>query len=224
MTQETFEVRPKTLKNAALLAIGSAMFTAVGAWLVFSGEGVLAGLLAIAFFGGVGIYAIPKMLRRKVSLVLTPEGIEQRYAEGSAHIPWSDIEQVGIVSMFSNKLVGIRLKSYDRYLETMTPSLAEFTTKNLAYSKVIARTTSLLDVPTSVAVWSKLLGHDLSGALESFGKVGDLAQALLWSRNQYGYDLLLSWAEVDRPVPDFVELLERYRVPPRGNLGDLPKP
>ncbi|MCX7113402.1 MAG: DUF2982 domain-containing protein [Proteobacteria bacterium] len=211
MTTQTIEVRPKASKNATLVAIGCAIFTIAGLGMVFSGEEVFAGLLGIVLFGGGGLYGIPKMLRRRVSMVLTPEGIEQRYAEGSAYIPWSDVEKVGIISMFSNKMVGIRLKSYDRYLDRMSPSLAEFMTKSLPYLKLLTLATSLLDVPTSVTVWSKLEGHDVSEALDGFGKVGDLAQALLWSRKQYGYDLALSWAEIDRPATEFVALLEGYR-------------
>ena len=212
MATRTIEIRPKAKKNAVLVGIGCALFSIAGLWMVFSGEEVLAGLLAIVFFGGGGFYAIPKLLRRQVSMALTPEGIEQRYAEGNAYIPWSDVEKVGIISIFSNKMVGIRLKSYDRYLGRMSPSLAEFTIKNLPYLKLLARATSLLDVPTSVDVWSKLEGHDVSGGLKSFGKVGDLAEALLWARNQYGYDLALSWAELDRSATDFVALLEEYRA------------
>lgn len=212
MTTQTLEIRPKAKKNAILVAICCALFSILGLWMVFSGKGVFAGLLTIVFFGGGGFYAIPKMLRRQVSMALTPEGIEQRYAEGNAYIPWTDVEKVGIISMFSNKMVGIRLKSYDRYLERMSPSLAEFTIKNLPYVKLLARATYLLDVPTSVDVWSKLEGHDVSGGLKSFGKVGDLAEALLWARNQYGYDIALSWVELDRSATDFVALLDEYRA------------
>ena len=137
------------------------------------------------------------MLRRKITTVLTPGGIEQRYAEGSAYIPWSDIEKVGIVSMLSNKMVGIRLKNYDDYLEAMSPSLAEYMTKSLPYMKLLA-------VPHPVSVWSKLQGHDLKKMLKSFGKVGNLAEMLLWTREQYGYDFLLTWAEIDRPARDLL--------------------
>jgi len=212
MTPPIIEIHPKVRRNAILVAIGCALFTIAGIWMVFSGEKVFAGLLSIIFFGGGGLYAIPKMLRRKVSMVLTPEGIEQRYVEGKAFIPWPDVEKAGIISMFANKMVGIRLKSYDRYLEGMSPSLAEYITKSLPYLKWLTRATSLLDVPTAVSVWTKLEGHDVSEALSSFGKVGNLAQVLLWSRQRFGYDLTLSWAERDRSAEDFVALLEEYRA------------
>lgn len=210
MTAQTIEVRPKVNKNVTWMVITCSIFTLIGFWMVLSGEEIFAGILAIVFFGGGGIYAIPKMMRRKVSMVLTPEGIEQRYEEGSAHIPWVDVEKVGIISMFSNKMVGIRLNSYDSYLNRMSPRLAEFTTKNLPYLKLITRATTFLEVPPSVALWSKLDGHDISEGLDSFGKVGDLAQALLWSRKQYGYDLAISWAEMDRPATEFANLLNDY--------------
>ncbi len=102
---QRFEVRPKADRNAILAGAGCAIFTIVGLWMIFSGENILAGLLGVVFFGGGGLYAIPKMLRRKVTMVLTPKGIEQCYAEGSALIPWADVENVGIVSIFSNKMV-----------------------------------------------------------------------------------------------------------------------
>jgi hypothetical protein len=93
----------------------------------------------------------------------------------------------------------------------MSPGLAEFLVETLPYLKLIARATSLLDAPTAVTLWSMLEGTDTSEALESFGKVGNLAETLIWARKNYGYDLLLSWAELDRPAKKFVALLEEYR-------------
>jgi len=150
------------------------------------------------------------MKRRKVTMVLTSKGVEQRFVDGSAYIRWADIEKVGIFSIFSNKMVGIRLKNYDRYLSEMSPSLAAGMTKRLPYLKLMVRATSFIDAPTSIAVWSKLEGHNVSGGLDSFGKVGDLVEALLWSRNNYGYDLALGWAELDRSATSFATLLNNY--------------
>jgi hypothetical protein len=192
------------------MVIGCAIFTLIGLWMLFSGEDVITGFLAVVFFGGGGLYAILKILHRPVSMVLTSEGIEQRYAEGSAYIPWSDVEKVGIFSIFANKIVGIRLNSYDSYLDRMSPSLADFMTKNLPYLKLMVGAISLLEIPESVSIWSKLKGSDASKVLSSFGKVGNLAQALLWTRNHYGYDIAFSWTEIDRPAADFVTLLNKY--------------
>jgi hypothetical protein len=212
MVTETIEIRPKTGRNAILLGIGCAAFTVMGLTLVISAGAVFVGLLAILFFGGGGLWAIPKLLRRRVSMRLTGEGLHQCYEQGTTHIPWRDVEEVGITSMFGNKMVGIRLKTYDRYLGEMSPALAEFVTRHLPYLKWLARATSLLAVPASTRVWSKLEGHDVSEDLRSFGATGNLAESLLWSRSRYGYDIVLSWAELDRSAEDFVALLEGYRT------------
>ena len=77
---DRFEIRPPNATlRIALTAVGCAAFTAVGIALIISAESIdaiLAGLLAVAFFGCFGMYAIPKALRRKVPMVLTREGIE----------------------------------------------------------------------------------------------------------------------------------------------------
>jgi hypothetical protein len=215
MIPETVEIQPRVVQNAIIAGILCAMFAIGGIYMLISAESpndVLGGLLCVLFFGGCGLYSIPKLLRRKVPIVLTPRGLEQRYAEGTAFIPWEYIERVGIVSVASSKMVGIRLRSYDRYLETMSPGLAEVTTKRLPYMKLFTRAASLLEVPTAVKVWSKLEGTDLKAALRGFGNVGTLAQSLLWARQNFGYDLALSWVEIDRPAREFVKLLERYLV------------
>jgi hypothetical protein len=187
-----FEVRPKMRRNAILVALGCGVSTIVGFLTIFSGKGILIGFLAVIFFGGGGLYAIPKMLRRDVSMVLSFQGLQLRWPQGQAFVPWADVEQVGIVSIASSKGVGIRLRSYDRYLNDMSPELAEFSVKRLPYLKLVSRAACLLGAP-------------------SFGNVGTLAEALMWSRANLGYDLVLPWADLDRPAEKFIDLLEGYR-------------
>jgi Protein of unknown function (DUF2982) len=209
---ETIEIRPKAQQNAVLVGILCALFCLGGFWMVLSGEEVFGGLVGLAFFGGGALYGIPRMLRRQVPLALTPEGLEQRYPEGNACIPWSDVEAIGLVSMFGTKMVGLRLTSYDRYMGRMSPALAAHLTKTLPYMKLMAGAASLLDTPNAVAAWAKHDGHDVSGGLKSFDEVGSWAEALRWTRDLCGYDIALSWAELDRPAADFVALLEGYRA------------
>jgi hypothetical protein len=198
MVARSIEIRPKTVKNAILMGICCTLFSIAGLWMIFFNEEIFVGLLVITFFGIGGLFAIPKILRRKVTMVLTPQGLEQHYAEGIAFIPWSDVEMVGIIPKFSIKMVGIRLRSYDRYINGMSPSLAKFITKNLPFLKLLTCAASLLDV-------------DDSRGLINFGKVGNLAEALLWTRQQFGYDLALSLTALDRSAPNFVSLLDEYR-------------
>jgi DUF2982 family protein len=217
MGQQTdrLEIRPKTVRNAILGGLGCAAFTIAGGAMMYGGESVeefFGGLLGVVFFGGGGLYAIPKLLRRTVPIVLSSEGIEQRYDEGTTFISWEDIQDIGIVSMFGNKMAGIRLINYDRYLESMSPEFADILLKRLPYMKLMTRATSLLDAPSAVAVWSKMGDVDAPAALEDFGKVADLAGAFLWVRNTTGYDILFGWTELDRSPKAFVALLEEWRT------------
>ena len=216
MGQETdrLEIRPKTARNAILVGLGCAAFTAIGGALMYAGESAeefFGGLLSVVFFGGGGLYAIPKLLRRTVPLVLSPAGIEQRYDEGTTLVSWDDIETTGIVSLYGNKMAGIRLVNYDRYLESMSPAFADTLLKRLPYMKLMTRATSLLDAPSAVTLWSKMGGVDGPAALEEFGKVADLASAFLWVRNTTGYDIVFAWTELDRSPKAFVALLEDWR-------------
>jgi hypothetical protein len=96
MIPETMEIQPKVVPNAIIAGILCAMFAVGGIYMLISAESpndVLGGLLCVLFFGGGGLYSIPKLLRRRVPIVLTPRGLEQRYAEGTAFIPWEDIER-----------------------------------------------------------------------------------------------------------------------------------
>jgi hypothetical protein len=175
------------------------------------GTEILAGMVGVLFFGVGGFVAVPRLLRRPTSAVLTANALEQNTIYGSAVIPWEDVESVGLVKHLGTKMPGIRLKSYDRYLENMSPELAKCIAKGLPYLRWLARLTSILDVPTTLTLWSKLEGRtDPAQGLKEFGKVGDYAEALLWNRNTFGYDVLFAWADCDRPAEDFAHLLRQY--------------
>ena len=219
---DRLEIRPKTVRNAILAGLGCTVFTIAGAAMMYAGESVeefFGGLLGVVFFGGGGLYAIPKLLRRTVPIVLSPQGIEQRYAEGTTLVIWEDIEDIGIVSLFGNKMAGVRLVNYNRYLESMSPEFADVLLKRLPYMKLMTRATALLDAPSAVALWSKMDGVDASTALADFGKVGDLAGAFLWVRNTTGYDIVFAWTELDRSPKTFVALLDEWRSRSRGIPG-----
>lgn len=209
------EIRPQVMRNAILFTAGCLLFTIGGLWLIFSGNEayLLPGLVGVAFFGGGWLLAFPNLIKRKVTMILTPEAIELTTPQGTAKIFWKDVESLGISEIESNKLAGIRLRSYDGYLTSMSPELAKYSNKNLPYLKLMARATSVLEVPEAVKLWSKLEGkEDISETLKSFGEVGTLAQALLWNRKTCNFDIVFSWNELDRSAEKFVVLLEQYRI------------
>jgi Protein of unknown function (DUF2982) len=210
---ERLEIKPKTARNVTFLIIGDFLFTAMGFYMISTGEtqNIASGLLCIVFFGGGGLIMIPKLLRRKVSMVLTREEMEQITPYGKAHIRWIDVEKLGVVSLFANKMVGIRLRSYDAYVQSMSPDMTEFLRKTLPYMKLLARGASMLSVPQVCKLWSRLEGSpDPREALKAFGKVGSYVQAMLWTREQYGYDVLIAWQDRDRSARALLDLLQAY--------------
>jgi len=195
------------------MALGCGMFTVSGLWLIFNSGStaeVGAGLLSVIFFGGGGLYAIPKIVRRKFTMILSADGIRQQYAQGTTFIPWADVEKIGLIKIFGNKLVGIRLRTYDQYLNNMSPELAEFTLKTLPYMRLMAKATTLLPTRVPLELWSAFEGNDHQGLLSNFSKVRNLAEALMCTRTGYGYDLAFAWSELDRSLDKFAALLEDY--------------
>ena len=93
-------------------------------------------------------------------------------------------------------MVGVRLITYDNYLSSMLPLLQVKVTKMMPFMKLMAKATPLI-------------GGSASGA--NISKINDLAGSLSWCRDHYGYDLVFSWTEIDRPARKFAALLEDYR-------------
>jgi hypothetical protein len=108
-------------------------------------------------------------------------------------------------------MVGLRLKTYDRYINSLSPQLAECMTKSLSYLKFFAVSSSFLPVPKSMKLWSALKGQENPDEmLKSFGKIGTIVEAMLWNREKFGYDIFFGWTELDRSAAEFVQLLEQY--------------
>lgn len=217
---ENIKIRPKSKRNAVLVGIGCTIF-GIGGLLMFidtitSGGNktdLLGSLLAFVFFGIGGLIAVPKIFRRKVSMALAPDGLHQITIYGSVVVPWSDIEQVGIATIFGTRMLGIRLKTYDNYLANMSPELARMLTKSMPFLKMLAGLASLLPVPVYLDLWSQLQGKgDVKSALKGFGAVGNLASMLMWVRKTCGYDITMGWADFDRPAKELVKLIQNYQM------------
>jgi hypothetical protein len=170
------------------------------------------GLGSVAF-GALGLWASRRISRRKTSMVLTPERFEQLTIYGAASVPWRDVEKIGSLSYLGQKMLGVRLKTYDTYLGGMSQELAGAITKAMPFVRVAASAMSLVPGSQLLTLWSRLDGvAEPAEALKDVGKVGDVAGMLTWSRKTLGYDILFGWADFDRPAAELAELLERYRA------------
>ena len=198
---ERIEIRPNVARNVAFLAVGSLAFVLLGAWMAI-GQPVLVyrfvGVLAVVFFGFC-LTRVPALARRKVTLVLTPDALEQVYPQGVATIPWADVAAVGVASTTRGRpMAGILLHSYDRYLGQMPPELAARAERAARFMKPVAGATAVI-------------AHGQArGMLTEYSRTGGAASRLAWQRERFGYDILLGWSELDRPAKDFAGLLHEH--------------
>lgn len=117
MARQSFEIAPREKKYGFLLVVCLA-FTALLMYRLHLGQPIrnTVFLLPLALFT---MMLIIKRLAdpKTISLTVTPEGMELHYNQGRVRISWLDVEAVGASSYAAIDIIGIRLKSYDRYLE-----------------------------------------------------------------------------------------------------------
>lgn len=209
------EIHPRRRRNAMLLVGGALFFGLGGLAMILEPEAETdqwwgAGLLVMA---ALCLFVATRLWRRKTSMVLTPERLDQITVYGAAAVPWADVEKIGALSYLGQKLIGVRLRTYDNYLTNVSPQMAGALAKMIPLTRVAATGVSLLPGSQLLTLWSRLDGvGDPAEALKDFGKVGDLAGWLMASRKMLGYDLTFAWADFDRPADELVRLLEEYRA------------
>ena len=229
MPRQSLDIIPRERKYWLLLVVCLA-FTALLVYRLCLGQPIRGTLfsLPLAFFA---IFLILKRFKspKTVSLTITPEGLEFHYLQGNMIIPWTDVRAVGAFSFGSKDMVGIRLKSYDHYLEAMPHALMEYMLYERPYEgslffswvirrlrptphcrRVFSRNPALLVDQTPPTLWSGFAGLAIPAGFDGLGSVGLMVQTLLFSRLSTGYDLMLPRSEIDRSVAEFVAILEGY--------------
>jgi hypothetical protein len=206
------EIRPRKLA-VSLVTYACAIIFGVGVLLITQGK--LVGLLPMFLSVGVTLYFVPKMRRRIVSFVLTPEGLSYDTLHGMVLIKWETIEAIGIVWRNFQPFVGIRLRNYDAYLAGIPKDLEVFWKRFLPIMKVylfvVGRYTTTMG-NLLLKLWSALeRSPDPAAQMKKMGRIADIASALAWSREYYGYDLGFPWTEFDRSPRRFLQLLEQWR-------------
>jgi hypothetical protein len=217
------EVRPKLVRNVVFFVAGWVAMVGTSLFLVLYDKGGLVvkalGMIGLLFFVPAGFYGlmvvIPGWFRRPASLILTTAGLERYTRNGAAFIPWNDVAKIGLLKMSGNDLLGLRLSSYDYYLNNLSPLVAHDLNRSTAFNKKLYRLIgkgSSWDSHEARSLWSRLAGiDDLGGTLKELGDIGALAEILLISRQAWGYDLLFAWYDLDRPAEEMAGLMEAYR-------------
>ena len=124
---------PLSKKKMTLLLIGCIVFVLLGLWMVIarpSGSGFLfgnpvisliVGMVAVLFFGMIGVSIFRKFSEKKPGLVINREGIADHSSGVSAGlIPWSDIEDVRVSQVMNQKFLMIIVSNPESYFEKVS--------------------------------------------------------------------------------------------------------
>jgi hypothetical protein len=198
------EIRPNRvwLLPAFLIPIfglGGAAFLFTIVWLNEVGPHTWFLLILATFATGIGCFTgwtlIRKFFHRGPTLVLSPQGLTNRLIPGTVTVPWSDIEQVGTVQHGKWKVPGIKLRSYDNYLSSLTPAGQSFLTRHLWFQRV--------------GVWFfRIFVPTFSVAKVS--TTNPVVRLLEQDRRFCGYDITFAILDIDRSGEAFAELLRSF--------------
>lgn len=176
-----------------LFAMGllAALFGALGVVILVASPGwgpKIVGLVSVLFFGGGFAALTVKKLRDPIVLELSVDGMKP---QSGGFIPWEDFEAVGIGRIKGapggTKVIGIRLKSYEGYLASLTPEQIR-----------LARATAVAGKFTGSVLRRSAPGAALrrsNGGLQPLASLPqrDISGMLEWSRAvSGGWDLTFS--------------------------------
>jgi len=201
----TLEIRPRLVRLLAVLLAGVALFVGGGAYIALAADGAerLVGIVSIVF-GLWAVIAWGQRLRSRAAIVLSPRGL--RTAVGG-EIPWADIAEVGTVRYRGTTLVGLRLRSAERFAASFTEPERAALERKVRQLHVISRGVSTAQLATINPVQpddSETLGDD---------SLASIAGMIAFSRANYeGFDWTIGAIELDRPAAEFVALLNDYRA------------
>lgn len=104
-----------------LLLLACVAFCGIGARLIASGDRSCATWVPLALFGGPGIpTAVRQLVDRRPRLVLDREGVMDRTLKVGV-IPWAEIEDAQLVSMFGQEFIALSLRDPTMFTERWSP-------------------------------------------------------------------------------------------------------
>ena len=129
MEKDTLEI-PLSKRKMTLIFLGALAFVAIGIWFVTSPPQIsnpifgnptvilISGLASILFFGIVAIVTLRKFFDKKPGLTISDEGIVDNSSGNSAGIiPWSDITNIEVAQVMSQKFIMIIVKNPQKYID-----------------------------------------------------------------------------------------------------------
>jgi hypothetical protein len=121
---------PLSKQKLILMTIGAFAFVGIGLWFVIAPPVVqnsywgnptrimVAGYLAIAFFGLVAVFLIRKLPDTKPGLIIDDTGIlDNSSGLAAGQILWSDIENISVIEISKQRLIMIHVKNPEHYID-----------------------------------------------------------------------------------------------------------
>ena len=122
-------------KKIFFMLIGALAFVAIGLWFVISPPTIsnsywgnptkiaIAGYASIVFFGLCAFVLIKKLPDNKPGLIIDQTGLTDNSSGVSAgQILWTDIENISVIEIHSQKLIMLQVKNPQDYIDKQTSS------------------------------------------------------------------------------------------------------
>lgn len=225
---QRLEIRPKSRRNALGIVAIAVFLIGLGLQGLDKGSDFdqMIALLNI-LSGTVCLWLAWKFWNRPVSLVLTSGDIEWHTASGHARIPLADIEAAEPMSTLKIRFVGLRLRRFDRVINSMSPEMRKLHERGLPLMRIVAPLSLkfiAMHIPTGVIkTLTGLAGlPDMVGMMETAGNAKTIGDSFRLMRQLYGADIMFPEYDLDRRTEAFCQLLENYRAQMPASSGAPP--
>ena len=185
--------------RSILLALACIAFTIAGLAMLFADDigTKIMGFLAIAFFGGGGVFTLIRQMKGGTTLTLTPEGI----VPGSGgFVPWQNVGRIAATTTGGAAALGVEVLDVPAYVATLTPEQQRLVGRTAKAGRAFGAATGtpeLLGLPTDDVVAAAHWGAEQSG----------------------GYHLTFPALSLNKPIKTLVGVLESYRSSAMGSRG-----
>jgi hypothetical protein len=215
MTEQCIKIRANSKGNGitssimggSALLLGFILLTSLPKSLVLIAIGIISlGIIASV----IGFY---KIKEPEHSIILDQAGISYHHRHGQWHISWNNIQRIDQpritrgIEQIDLHLVGIKLKTYPSFLDTISRRLM---TNTLIEQRPLLMQNPDTECSSGMCGADDLIEKDrfkLPDGSFVTGVQGMFANRMNKLRSRLGFDVFINEAELDRPVHEFVQLL-----------------
>lgn len=209
LSNHHFDLRSPYLRMIGFIAIIATLFLVI---LAPGWQHALLSLIAMCILCGSGYWLIRKSW---IGYTLTPTHFQQHLFHGGWVVKWNNISAIGICSYEQEgwhqplPWIGIRLKSYEPYLDAICPRIAtEILLRQRALLYLGARQHNQHHQFEDMVLDSRPFCEH--GGKMYRGLMAMLANRMCYQRRFYGYDVFIASSDLDRSAEEFVGLTRRY--------------